>query len=147
MTTRSELQAKSIKDLRSIGQAVGIKTDGIQKAKLIDAIMGTGAYDGSDGTVTLDLPEVVTKDGGQKAAPPSDGAPAKAGSTNGERSPDSGAGQAGTPTRDKATRGAHQRGQEQSGTHRQRPDSPGRSAQAPPAPRRTERSRGTTGGS
>ncbi len=67
MATRSELQAKNIKDLRSIAQAVGIPTKGIQKAKLIDAIMGAGDYDGSDGVLPIDLPEVVSKESGPKA--------------------------------------------------------------------------------
>ena len=68
MATRSELQAKNIKDLRSIAQAVGIPTNGVQKAKLIDAIMGAGAYDGSDGVLPIDLPEVVSKEAGPKPA-------------------------------------------------------------------------------
>ena len=125
MATRSELQAKSIKDLRSIAQAVGIETDGIQKAKLIDAIMGSGAYDGSDGMVTLDLPDVVTKDGAQKAARRPGDAPAQAASANGERASDSEAGQARTDTRDKATRGTRNRGDERRGPARQRPDAHG----------------------
>lgn len=62
MTTRSELQAKNIKDLRSIAQAVGIPTAGIQKAKLIEAIMGAGEYDGSGGVLPMDLPGVVSKE-------------------------------------------------------------------------------------
>lgn len=80
MATRSELQAKNIKDLRNIAQAVGIPTTGVQKAKLIDAIMGADAYDGSDGVLPLDLPEVVSKEAGPQpalkaAAPPARTAP------------------------------------------------------------------------
>ena len=60
MTTRSELQAKTIKDLRDVGTAVGIETDGLQKAKLIDAIMGAEGFDGSAGAPQVDLPDVVT---------------------------------------------------------------------------------------
>ena len=123
MATRSELQAKSIKDLRSLAQAVGIKTDGIQKAKLIDAIMGSDAYDGSDGVATLDLPEVVTKDGASKAAPPAEGAPSEAASANGERTSGSGSRPARTATRDKPARAPQHRGGDRRGTPHQRPDS------------------------
>ena len=85
MAIRSELQAKNIKDLRSIAQAVGIETGGIQKAKLIDAIMGTGTYDGSDGAMTIDLPEVLAKNTGSGGAPPADGATVTRGDSNGKR--------------------------------------------------------------
>ncbi len=61
MTTRSELQAKTIKDLREIAGAVGIETDGLQKAKLIDAIMGADGFDGAAGAPPVDLPDTVTK--------------------------------------------------------------------------------------
>ena len=108
MATRSELQAKNIKDLRSIAQAVGIKTDGIQKAKLIDAIMGADAYDGSDRTVTLDLPEVVTKNRGKKAASPPDGTQAEAASVNGERASGSETANPPPQTRGKGPRGGGQ---------------------------------------
>lgn len=86
MAIRSELQAKSIKDLRSIAETVGIKTDGIQKAKLIDAIMGTGTYAGSDGIIAIDLPDVVAKDVGSNAEtkPPAEKATAKRDDSNGE---------------------------------------------------------------
>ena len=79
MATRSELQAKNMKDLRSIAQSVGIQTAGIQKAKLIDAIMGSGVYDGSDGVPDVQLPGVVAKDARSKALASDDGAPAKPG--------------------------------------------------------------------
>ncbi len=68
MATRSELQAKNIKDLRSIAQTIGIPTKGIQKAKLIDEIMSAGEYEGSDGALPIDLPEVVSKETTSKAA-------------------------------------------------------------------------------
>ena len=44
MTSRAELQGKSIRDLRQIAEAVGIETDGLQKAHLIDAIMNADGY-------------------------------------------------------------------------------------------------------
>ena len=61
MTTRSELQAKTIKDLRDIASAVGIETDGLQKARLIDAIMGADGFDGVAGAPPVELPEATTK--------------------------------------------------------------------------------------
>ena len=60
MTTRSELQAKTINDLRDIAGVVGIETDGLQKAKLIDAIMGANGFEGAVGAPPVDLPEAVT---------------------------------------------------------------------------------------
>jgi len=61
MTTRSELQAKSIKDLRDVASAVGIETDGLQKAKLIDAIMGAEGFEVSTDAPPVDLPGTVDK--------------------------------------------------------------------------------------
>jgi hypothetical protein len=61
MTTRSELQAKTIKDLRDIATAVDIEPNGLQKAKLIDAIMGAEGFDGAAGGPPVDLPETVKK--------------------------------------------------------------------------------------
>ena len=61
MTTRSELQAKTIKDLRDVAGAVGVDGDGLQKAKLIDAIMGADEFDGAVGVSPVDLPEVTIK--------------------------------------------------------------------------------------
>ncbi len=57
MTSRTELQGKSIKDLREIAEAVGIGTDGLQKAHLIDAIMGADGFEVSEAPVgDVDLP-------------------------------------------------------------------------------------------
>ena len=61
MTTRSELQAKTINDLRDIATAVDIEPDGLQKAKLIDAIMGADGFDGAAGGLPVDLPGTMTK--------------------------------------------------------------------------------------
>ena len=121
MATRSELQAKSIKDLRSLAQSVGIQTDGIQKAKLIDAMMGTGAYDGSDGVVTLELPDLVTKDGDPKPAPPADGTAAEVAIANGDPAKEPRAEQARSTTQGNPTRSAPHRREEQRGTRHQRP--------------------------
>ena len=42
MTTRAQLQSKTIDELREIAKAAGIETDGLQKSKLISALMNTG---------------------------------------------------------------------------------------------------------
>ncbi len=59
MTTRTELQGKSLDDLREIAGSVGVETDGLQKAKLIAAILTeTG---GADEPAPVDLPTVEKK--------------------------------------------------------------------------------------
>ena len=58
MTTRSELQGKTIKDLREIAAALQIDTAGLQKAKLIGAIIGTDGFEVSDEPAPVDLPEI-----------------------------------------------------------------------------------------
>ena len=75
MATRSELQAKNIKDLRTIAAAVGVEADGLQKAKLIDAIMGADGFDVADEVSQVELPDATVRDGrakdnGGPGAPP-----------------------------------------------------------------------------
>ncbi len=70
MTSRSELQAKSVKDLREIASAIGIEADGLQKAKLIDAIMGSEKFEASTEQAPVDLPTTVEK--AAKETPDSD---------------------------------------------------------------------------
>ncbi|HDH03077.1 MAG TPA: transcription termination factor Rho, partial [Actinobacteria bacterium] len=64
MTTRSELQAKSIKDLRDVATAVGIDPNGLQKAKLIDAIVGSDDFELSTDAPAIELPGAVEVGGG-----------------------------------------------------------------------------------
>ena len=59
MTSRSELQGKPIKDLREIAAAVGIESDGLQKAKLIEAILNSADFVVSDEPAPIDLPSAV----------------------------------------------------------------------------------------
>jgi transcription termination factor Rho len=61
MTTRAQLQSKSIDELRQIAAAVGIETDGLQKSKLISALADAGqvAEDGSPAVV--ELPQVTMR--------------------------------------------------------------------------------------
>ena len=54
MTTRSELQKKTLDDLREIAGSVGIETDGLQKAKLIAAILDSAGIE-----VKEDAPEEI----------------------------------------------------------------------------------------
>ncbi len=56
MTTRAELQEKSVKDLRTIAAAVGVETDGLQKAKLIDQILHADGVTVSTEPPPIELP-------------------------------------------------------------------------------------------
>jgi transcription termination factor Rho len=62
MTTRAQLQSKSIDELRQIATAVGIETDGLQKSKLISALADAGqvAEDGSPADA-VELPQVTVR--------------------------------------------------------------------------------------
>ncbi len=72
MSTRAQLQAKSIGELRAIAEAVGIETEGLQKAKLISAIMESGAAPSADGdgaVETIELPAATPRsDGADKSS-------------------------------------------------------------------------------
>jgi transcription termination factor Rho len=59
MTSRSELQGRAIKDLREIAASVGVEADGLQKAKLIEAILGSPDFVVSDEPAPIDLPATV----------------------------------------------------------------------------------------
>jgi transcription termination factor Rho len=59
MTSRSELQGKPIKDLREIAASVGVEANGLQKAKLIEAILGSADFVMSDEPAPIDLPATV----------------------------------------------------------------------------------------
>jgi transcription termination factor Rho len=66
MTTRAQLQSKPIDELREIATAVGVEADGLQKSKLITALMETGQVveAGSDGAAvdeTVDLPKATPR--------------------------------------------------------------------------------------
>jgi transcription termination factor Rho len=60
MTTRAELQEKSLDDLRSIASAVGIEADGLQKSKLIAAILDSGSVEVKEPD-PVDLPAAEKK--------------------------------------------------------------------------------------
>jgi transcription termination factor Rho len=69
MTTRAQLQSKSIDELRQIADAVGIETDGLQKSKLITALVDAGQVVEASPTEDVELPyatprvERVAQDG------------------------------------------------------------------------------------
>ncbi len=56
MTTRAQLQTKSVGDLREIAKAAGIEVDGLQKAKIISALVDAGAVPNGEPSVEIDLP-------------------------------------------------------------------------------------------
>ncbi len=58
MTSRADLQKKPIADLRAIATAVGVEGDGLQKSKLISAILESGNIEVSDEKPAVELPEV-----------------------------------------------------------------------------------------
>ena len=66
MTTRAQLQSKPIDELREIATTVGVEADGLQKSKLITALMETGqvveaAPDGATVDETVDLPKATPR--------------------------------------------------------------------------------------
>src|SRR5690554_8231 len=65
MTTRAQLQEKSIAELREIAAAVGIETDGLQKSRLISRIMELqgGEADGEAPPADVDLPAATPRSG------------------------------------------------------------------------------------
>ena len=68
MTTRAELQGKTLDDLRTIAASVGVETDGLQKAKLIAAILDSGEFELKEEPAELELPtaEKKTASNGEK---------------------------------------------------------------------------------
>ncbi|HEY4607383.1 MAG TPA: transcription termination factor Rho [Acidimicrobiia bacterium] len=61
MTTRAQLQSKSIDELRQIADAVGIETDGLQKSKLITALVEAGQVAEASPTEDLELPQAMPR--------------------------------------------------------------------------------------
>ncbi|MFQ5967937.1 MAG: transcription termination factor Rho [Acidimicrobiia bacterium] len=59
MTSRAELQRKPIQDLRDVAKEHGIETEGLQKAKLIDAILSSDGFEATADPAPVDLPEKV----------------------------------------------------------------------------------------
>jgi transcription termination factor Rho len=61
MTTRAQLQSKQIDELREIASAVGIETDGLQKSKLISALMDAGQVVEASPTESVELPQATPR--------------------------------------------------------------------------------------
>ena len=63
MSTRAQLQSKSVGELREIASAAGIEADGLQKAKIIAALVeaGKAASNGSDPTENIELPAATPR--------------------------------------------------------------------------------------
>jgi len=61
MTTRAQLQGKSIDELREVASAAGIETDGLQKSKLIAALMDAGEVAEAAPTEEVDLPKATPR--------------------------------------------------------------------------------------
>ena len=62
MSTRAQLQSKSINELRQIAEAVGVETDGLQKSRLISALMAAGGVSDDDSAPeAVDLPTVRSR--------------------------------------------------------------------------------------
>ena len=61
MTTRAQLQSKSIDELRQIADAVGIETDGLQKSKLISALVDAGQVADPSPDEEVDLPQATPR--------------------------------------------------------------------------------------
>jgi transcription termination factor Rho len=61
MTTRAQLQSKSIDELRQIADAVGIETNGLQKSKLISALVDAGQVADPSPTEEVDLPQATPR--------------------------------------------------------------------------------------
>ncbi len=61
MTTRAQLQSKSIEELRQIADAVGIETDGLQKSKLITALVDAGQVIEASPTEDVELPQATPR--------------------------------------------------------------------------------------
>ncbi len=62
MTTRAQLQSKSIGELREIAKAAGIESDGLQKAKIISALFEAGEAVESDAAdVDIEFPAATPR--------------------------------------------------------------------------------------
>ncbi len=61
MTTRAQLQSKPIDELRQIASAVGIEVDGLQKSKLITALMEAGQVKEGSPIEAVELPQATPR--------------------------------------------------------------------------------------
>ncbi len=61
MTTRAQLQSKPIDELRQIAETASIETEGLQKSKLITALMQTGHVIEASPETEVDLPKATPR--------------------------------------------------------------------------------------
>jgi transcription termination factor Rho len=61
MTTRAQLQSKSIEELKTIAEAAGVEVDGMQKSKMISALMEAGGIVEDEVEVNVDLPRAIPR--------------------------------------------------------------------------------------
>ena len=61
MTTRAQLQSKSIDELRQIAEIAEVEADGLQKSKLITALMDSGNLPDAPAEVAVDLPKATPR--------------------------------------------------------------------------------------
>jgi len=61
MTIRAQLQSKSIDELRTLAASAGIETDGLQKSKLISALMASGKAPAAVPEEEVDLPRATPR--------------------------------------------------------------------------------------
>jgi len=61
MTIRAQLQSKSIDELRALAASAGIETDGLQKSKLISALMASGKTPVAAPVEEVDLPRATPR--------------------------------------------------------------------------------------
>ena len=63
MTSRADLQRKAVADLRTIADTLKVDHDGLQKSKLISAILGSGEFKSapSEGIAEADMPTSAPK--------------------------------------------------------------------------------------
>ncbi|HKX75771.1 MAG TPA: transcription termination factor Rho [Acidimicrobiia bacterium] len=88
MSTRTQLQNKSISELREIADAVGVPHDGLQKSKLISALMAAGGIaDSGEEESMVDLPTATPR---TEESPEADEEPAGGSATSGEAAPETG---------------------------------------------------------
>ncbi len=70
MTTRTQLQSKTVAELREIAAAAGIDAGGLQKAKIISALIEGGAVSDNEPMVQIELPAAsVRPEAGRQAGP------------------------------------------------------------------------------
>ena len=73
MTTRAQLQSKSIEELRQIAEAVGVEADGLQKSRLISALMEAGGVTEDEAPQPdLELPRATPRTERPEGGAPSD---------------------------------------------------------------------------